>query len=178
MRRVLAALLLLAWPVRGLTGDRMEGKPFATRSVVYARHGMVAAAHPLAAQIGVDVLKRGGSAVDAAIAMNAALGFLEPISCGIGGDLFALVWDAKTGRLYGLNGSGRAPRALTADKVRADPDGTIPPYTPWAWTVPGGTSFPSSRRSRPAPAPWCSSPSRLPCDSTPPERPSIPRARP
>ena len=137
MRRVLAALLLLAWPVRGLTGDRMEGKPFATRSVVYARHGMVAAAHPLAAQIGVDVLKRGGSAVDAAIAMNAALGFLEPISCGIGGDLFALVWDAKTGRLYGLNGSGRAPRALTADKVRADPDGTIPPYTPWAWTVPG-----------------------------------------
>ena len=137
MRVALAALLVLALPALGLPGDRPEGKPFATRSVVYARHGMVAAAHPLAAQIGVDVLKRGGSAVDAAIAVNAALGFLEPMSCGIGGDLFAIVWDAKTGRLYGLNGSGRAPRALTADKVKPQGDGTIPPYTPYAWTVPG-----------------------------------------
>src|SRR5213593_1513075 len=132
-----AGVSLLAVALEGGAADRPAGRAFATRSVVYARHGMVAAAHPLAAQIGVDVLKRGGSAVDAAIAVNAALGFLEPISCGIGGDLFALVWDAKTGRLYGLNGSGRAPRALTADKVRAEPDGTIPPYTPWAWTVPG-----------------------------------------
>jgi gamma-glutamyltranspeptidase / glutathione hydrolase len=137
MRRLLAALLVLALPARGLSGDRTEGKAFATRSVVYARHGMVAAAHPLAAQIGVDVLRKGGTAVDAAIAVNAALGFLEPVSCGIGGDLFALVWDAKTGRLYGLNASGRAPRALAADKVPAQEDGTIPPYTPYAWTVPG-----------------------------------------
>src|SRR6188474_2480000 len=128
VRAPLAVLLVLALPARGLTGDRVDGKAFATRSVVYARHGMVAAAHPLAAQIGVDVLKRGGSAVDAAIAVNAALGFLEPISCGIGGDLFAIVWDAKTGRLYGLNGSGRAPRALTADRVKPQEDGTIPPY--------------------------------------------------
>ena len=137
MRAPLVVFLMLAVSARGLSGDRPEGKAFATRSVVYARHGMVAAAHPLAAQIGVDILKRGGSAVDAAIAVNAALGFLEPISCGIGGDLFALVWDAKTSRLYGINGSGRAPRALTADKVKPLPDGTIPPYTPYAWTVPG-----------------------------------------
>ena len=110
------------------------GRSFATRSVVYARHGMVAAAHPLAVQIGVDVLKKGGSAVDAAIAVNAALGFLEPMSCGIGGDLFAIVWDAKTQKLYGLNASGRAPRALTADKVKPEPDGTIPSPRPYAWT--------------------------------------------
>jgi len=88
-------------------------------------------------QIGVDILKKGGTAVDAAIAVNAALGFLEPVSCGIGGDLFALVWDAKTGRLHGLNASGRAPLALTADRVPPEEDGTIPPYTPYAWTVPG-----------------------------------------
>jgi gamma-glutamyltranspeptidase/glutathione hydrolase len=98
---------------------------------------MVAAAHPLAVQIGVDVLKKGGSAVDAAIAVNAALGFLEPMSCGIGGDLYALVWDAKTRKLYGLNASGRAPKALTAEKVPAEADGTIPLYSPYAWTVPG-----------------------------------------
>ena len=126
---------LAATPAGG--GDRPEGRSFATRSVVHARHGMVAAAHPLAVGIGLDVLKKGGSAVDAAIAVNAALGFLEPVSCGIGGDLFALVWDARTQRLHGLNASGRAPLALTADKVPAQPDGTIPVYSPYAWTVPG-----------------------------------------
>jgi gamma-glutamyltranspeptidase/glutathione hydrolase len=128
-----AALL----PAVLLAADRTEGEMFATRSVVHARHGMVAAAHPLAVQIGVDILKRGGSAVDAAIATNAALGFLEPVSCGIGGDLFAIVWDAESGRLYGLNASGRAPLALTADKVPANPDGTIPLFSPYAWSVPG-----------------------------------------
>jgi len=128
--------LLLAPAVAG-GGDRTEGELFATRSVVYARHGMVAAAHPLAVRIGVEVLEDGGSAVDAAIAVNAALGFLEPVSCGIGGDLFAIVWDAQSGRLWGLNASGRAPRALTAEQVPAEPDGTIPLYSPWAWTVPG-----------------------------------------
>lgn len=126
---------VLAAPAGG--GDRPEGRSFATRSVVHARHGLVAAAHPLAVNIGLDVLKQGGSAVDAAIAVNAALGFLEPVACGIGGDLFALVWDAKTQRLYGLNASGRAPLALTADKVPPQADGTIPVYSPYAWTVPG-----------------------------------------
>jgi gamma-glutamyltranspeptidase/glutathione hydrolase len=109
----------------------------ATRSVVYARRGMVASAHPLATQAGLDALRRGGTAVDAAIAVNAALGFLEPMSCGVGGDLFAIVWDPASRRLFGLNGSGRAPGALTSDRVRPEPDGTIPLRSPFAWTVPG-----------------------------------------
>jgi gamma-glutamyltranspeptidase / glutathione hydrolase len=138
MPKLLAVLLVLPLFSPGpRAADRPEGRPFATRSVVYARHGMVAAAHPLAVEIGLDVLKRGGSAADAAIAVNAALGFLEPVSCGIGGDLFAIVWDAKTKKLYGLNASGRSPGALTADKVPPEPDGTVPLYTPYAWTVPG-----------------------------------------
>ena len=120
--------------------DRPGGRVFATRSVVYARHGMVACAHPLAAGIGIDVLKQGGTAVDAAIAVNAALGFLEPVSCGVGGDLFAIVWDAKQRRLHGLNGSGRAPAALTADKVAPQPDGTISRHSPETWTVPGAVA--------------------------------------
>jgi gamma-glutamyltranspeptidase/glutathione hydrolase len=120
-----------------LAADRTEGEMFATRSVVHANSGMVAAAHPLAVQMGLDILKSGGNAVDAAIAVNAALGFLEPVSCGIGGDLFAIVWHAESGKLYGLNGSGRAPLALTADRVKPDEDGTIPLYSPYAWSVPG-----------------------------------------
>ena len=83
------------------------------RSVVMAPHGMVATSHPLAAQVGLDVLKKGGNAVDAAIATNAAMGLMEPMSCGIGGDLYAIVWDAKTQKLYGLNASGRSPYKAT-----------------------------------------------------------------
>ena len=109
----------------------------ATRSVVWAPHGMVCAAQPLAVQAGLDMLKRGGTAVDAAIAVNACLGLMEPTANGMGGDLFALVWDPKTKKLYGLNASGRAPKALTADMVPPDSDGTIPLYSPYAWTVPG-----------------------------------------
>src|SRR5258706_12989090 len=98
---------------------------------------MVAAAHPVAVQIGVDVLKQGGSAVDAAIAVNAALGVMEPMSCGIGGDLFAIVWDAKSGKLHGLNASGRSPRAISAPKVKTDAEGNIPLSSAASWTVPG-----------------------------------------
>jgi len=137
MRRCLAVVITALMGAGSLAADRPEGRSFATRSVVFARHGMVAAAHPLAVQIGVDTLMKGGSAVDAAIAVNAALGLMEPMSCGIGGDLFAIVWDAKTARLYGLNASGRAPGALTADKVPPDADGTMPESTPYSWTVPG-----------------------------------------
>jgi gamma-glutamyltranspeptidase/glutathione hydrolase len=111
----------------------------ASRSVVYARHGMVCAAQPLAVQAGLQVLEAGGSAVDAAIAVNACLALMEPVSCGLGGDLFAIVWDPKAGRLVGLNASGRAPLALTIEKVPPDSDGTIPLYSPYAWTVPGCT---------------------------------------
>jgi gamma-glutamyltranspeptidase / glutathione hydrolase len=137
MRRRAAVAVAVLMGAGAPAADRPEGRPFATRSVVHARHGMVAAAHPLAVQIGVDVLKKGGSAADAAIAVNAALGVMEPMSCGIGGDLFAIVWDAKTSRLYGLNASGRSPAALTADKVPPDADGTIPASSPYAWSVPG-----------------------------------------
>ena len=115
----------------------MSGRGQATRSVVWAQHGMVCAAQPLAVQVGIDVLKHGGTAVDAAIAVNACLGLMEPTSNGLGGDLFALVWDPKTKKLHGLNASGRAPLALTADKVPPDSDGTVPLYTPYSWTVPG-----------------------------------------
>src|SRR5512136_852801 len=138
MRSTLSAVLAATVAVApSLAADRPEGRSFATRSVTVARHGMVAAAHPLAVQVGIEVLRRGGSAVDAAIAVNAALGLMEPTSCGLGGDLFAMVWDPVTGKLYGLNGSGRAPLALTPDQVPPLPDGTIPVYSPYAWTVPG-----------------------------------------
>ena len=135
--RALAVALAGVLVAAAWAADRPEGRGFATRSVTVARHGMVAAAHPLAVGIGVDVLKRGGSAVDAAIAVNAALALMEPVACGPGGDLFALVWDPATGGLHGLNASGRAPLALTPDKVPAQEDGTIPERSPYAWTVPG-----------------------------------------
>ena len=138
MQRLAATLVVGILTVTfGFGADRPEGRAFATRSVTVARHGMVAAAQPLAVEIGLDVLKRGGSAVDAAIAVNAALGLMEPVSSGLGGDLFAIVWDPASGKLYGLNGSGRAPLALTPDMVPPLKDGTIPPYSPFAWTVPG-----------------------------------------
>jgi len=114
-----------------------EGRMAPSRTVVYARHGMVASAHPLASQIGVDVLRKGGTAVDAAIAVNAALGFLEPVSCGVGGDLFAILWDPKSGKIHALNGSGRAPALARAEAIPAEKNGTIPLFSPYSWTVPG-----------------------------------------
>ena len=102
-----------------------------------ALHGMVATSHPLAAQIGLDVLKQGGNAVDAAIAVNAALGLVEPMMCGIGGDLFALVWDAKTQKLYGLNASGRAPYRATRAYFAEKGFHQIPETGPLSWSVPG-----------------------------------------
>lgn len=98
--------------------DRLSGRAFATRSEVIAQNGMVCTSHPLASQVGLDVLKAGGSAVDAAIAANAALSLMEPVNCGLGGDLFAIVYDAKTKKLHGLNASGRAPLALTLEQLR------------------------------------------------------------
>jgi len=109
----------------------------AGRSVTIAPHGMVCCCHPLAAQIGLEVLKNGGNAIDAAIAVNAALGLMEPMSCGIGGDLFAIVWDAKTQKLYGLNASGRSPGKATLEYFAHNHLTSIPETGPLSWTVPG-----------------------------------------
>jgi len=121
--------------------DRITGKPFATRSEVLARHGMVCTSVPAATQVGLDILKRGGSAVDAAIAANATLGLMEPVSNGIGGDLFAIVYRAKENRLYGINGSGRSPLGLSYEQMKAELDKlhrkTIPPRGMLPISVPG-----------------------------------------
>jgi gamma-glutamyltranspeptidase/glutathione hydrolase len=117
--------------------DRITGREFASRSEVIAPHAMAATSHPLATQIALDVMKDGGTAVDAAIAADAALGLMEPTGSGIGGDLFAIVWDAKTGRLHGLNASGRSPQSLTLDQLRARGLEQMPPYGPLSVTVPG-----------------------------------------
>ena len=106
-------LYLALVPGIAMAADRLTGKAFTTRSEVIAKHGMACTSHPLATQIAIDILKAGGSAVDAAIAANAALGLTEPVSNGIGGDLFAIVWDAKQQKLFGLNASGRSPKSLT-----------------------------------------------------------------
>ena len=131
------ALALVMSLVTQVPEEAEAGRGQATRSAVWAQHGMVCAAQPLAVQAGLEVLKQGGSAVDAAIAVNACLALMEPTSCGLGGDLFAIVWDPKVQKLVGLNASGRAPLALTMDKVPPEKDGTIPLYSPFAWTVPG-----------------------------------------
>src|SRR5881398_1056365 len=121
--------------------DRITGKPFATRSEVLARHGMVCTSVPAATQVGLDILKRGGNAVDAAIAANATLGLMEPVSNGIGGDLFAIVYSAKENKLYGINGSGRSPLGLSYDQMKAELTKlnreTIPPIGMLPISVPG-----------------------------------------
>src|SRR5580704_14242331 len=133
-----AGLLMTSSWLPGSAAERHARTPYRVgRSVVMAPHGMVATSHPLAAQVGLDILRQGGNAVDAAIATNAALGLMEPMSCGIGGDLFVIAWDAKTQKLYGLNASGRSPlkatRQLFADKGLTD----IPETGPLSWSVPG-----------------------------------------
>ena len=117
--------------------DRPFGSQFATRSVVMAPNGMAATSHPLATEIAVEMLKKGGSAVDAGIAANAALGLMEPTGAGIGGDLFAIVWDAASGKLHGLNASGRSPRSLTLEHLRELGLRAIPSYGPLSVSVPG-----------------------------------------
>src|SRR5207247_908508 len=121
--------------------DRITGKNFATRSEVLARHGMVCTSVPAATQVGIDILKKGGSAVDAAIAANATLGLMEPVSNGVGGDLFAIVYSAKDNKLYGINGSGRSPLGLSYERMKAELDKlnrkTIPPQGMLPISVPG-----------------------------------------
>lgn len=121
--------------------DREAGEHFATRSEVIAKRGMVATSQPLATQVGLDVLRRGGNAIDAAIAANAAMGLMEPTGNGIGGDLFALIWHEESGQIYALNASGRSPLNLSYDELMKilDEKGedSIPPYDLLSVSVPG-----------------------------------------
>lgn len=128
-------LLFIGTPVFGQF--RYSGKPHATRSEVLGQNGMVATSHPLASGLALDVLKKGGTAIDAAIAANALLGLVEPTGNGIGGDIFAIVWDAETKKLYGLNGSGRSPQALTAAYFKEKGLSKIPAYGALSVSVPG-----------------------------------------
>jgi len=136
MKNLLITVLTFLTTV-AIAQDRLTGRNFATRSEVIGQNGMVASSHPLATQIGIDILKKGGSAVDAAIAVNAALGLMEPTGSGVGGDLFAIVWDAKTKKLYGLNASGRSPKNLTLDYFKKNNLTRIPSSGPLPVSVPG-----------------------------------------
>jgi gamma-glutamyltranspeptidase/glutathione hydrolase len=134
---VATAFVLLTGINRLAAHDRPAGPVDKTRSAVLARHGMAATSQPLATAAAIRVMQEGGNAVDAAIAANAVLGVVEPMSCGIGGDLFAIVWDAKSKKLYGLNASGRAPLAATIDFYRGKGMTEIPSKGPLSWSVPG-----------------------------------------
>lgn len=136
IRLFLFTATLLVSPM-SISGDRLTGYAFTTRSEVIAPHVMAATSQPLVTQIAVDILQKGGSAVDAAIAANAALGLMEPVGSGIGGDLFAIVWDAKSKTLAGLNGSGRSPRSLTLEYFRGQGLEKIPALGPLPVSVPG-----------------------------------------
>src|SRR5216117_1567864 len=142
IRTLIFALLAVAAALPSFSQiDRVTGKNFATRSEVLATHGMVCTSVPAATQVGLDILKHGGSAVDAAIAANATLGLMEPVSNGIGGDLFAIVYNAKENKLYGINGSGRSPLGLIYDQMKAElaklHRETIPPTGMLPISVPG-----------------------------------------
>ena len=117
--------------------DRVTGHDFATRSEVITRNGMAATSQPLATQAALDILKKGGTAIDAAIAANAVLGVVEPTGSGIGGDIFAIIWSAEKGKLYGLNGSGKSPRSLKLEYFRENGYESIPSYGPLPVSVPG-----------------------------------------
>ena len=137
MIKILSLILILIMSNYGYGYDRITGEKFASRSEVIGQNGMVATSHPLATQIGLDILKQGGTAIDAAIAANIALGLMEPTGNGIGGDLFAIVWDAKTKKLHGLNASGPAPKNLSIEYFIENGLNKIPPFGPLPVTVPG-----------------------------------------
>ena len=140
-RGLLFAPLLAMTMEGGYAGPRPSGSRVPTRSEVIATQGMAATSHPLASQVAIDILKRGGTAVDAAIAANAAIGLMEPTGNGVGGDLFAIVWDAKSQKLHGLNANGRSPKSLTLAQLREELRKlgvkTIPPRGPLPVSVPG-----------------------------------------
>ena len=138
MKNFIFIILLAACQLH--SQDRITGELFATRSEVIAQNGMVASSHPLATQIGIEILKNGGNAIDAAIAVNAALGLMEPTGCGIGGDLFAIVWDPKTKKLHGLNASGPSPQSLSLDYFLDNDYEGIPFYGALPVSVPGAVA--------------------------------------
>ena len=121
-------LIILSLNVTGY--DRITGLEFASRSEVIATNGMAATSHPLATQTAISILKNGGNAIDAAIAANAVLGLVEPTGCGIGGDLFAIIWSADEKKLFGLNSSGPAPKNISINKLKQKGLEKIPPYGP------------------------------------------------
>lgn len=137
MKYFLSTLLLLSFVSITRAQDRLTGETFTTRSEVLAQNGMAATSQPLATQAALAILKEGGSAMDAAIAANAVLGLVEPASCGIGGDIFAIVWDADEQKLFGFNGSGRAPAALSIDYFMDKGMKYVPFYGPLPVSVPG-----------------------------------------
>lgn len=137
VKKIWIGILVVAAWMSAAGQDRITGRGFASRSEVIAQHGMAATSQPLATQVALDILKAGGSAVDAAIAANAVIGLMEPTGSGIGGDLFAIVWDQKSGQLYGLNASGRSPHTLTLDWFRKNNLTRIPALGPLPVSVPG-----------------------------------------
>ncbi len=137
LKTTITHLLLSLVCFASMAQDRITGKNFATRSEVIAQNGMAATSQPLATQVALDILKNGGNAIDAAIAANATLGLMEPTGCGIGGDLFAIVWDAKSQKLYGLNASGRSPKSLTLEYFKKNNYEKIPAFGPLPVSVPG-----------------------------------------
>jgi gamma-glutamyltranspeptidase/glutathione hydrolase len=137
MKKILISLGIMLLFAQAIAQDRITGWEFATRSEVIAEHGMACTSQPLATQVALDILKAGGNAIDAAIAANAVLGLVEPVSNGIGGDLFAIVWDAESKQLYGLNASGKSPQSLTIDFFRKNGYEKIPAYGPLSVSVPG-----------------------------------------
>ncbi len=157
-RPCLLASLVLAWiaiiGVDSPAADRPSGPVDKTRSSVIARHGMAATSHPLATLAAVRMMQGGGNAIDAAIAANAVLGVVEPMSCGVGGDLFAIVWDAKAKKLVGLNASGRAPSLATIESFRSRGLTEIPNFGPLSWSVPGCVDGWDQLRGRFGSKPW------------------------
>ncbi len=137
MKKHLTSLLIFLFTVSVYSQDRITGHDFATRSEVIAVNGMACTSQPLATQVALDILKKGGNAIDAAIAANAMLGLVEPTSCGIGGDLFAIIWSEQKQKLYGLNASGRSPRSLKLDYFNEHGYEYIPATGPLPVSVPG-----------------------------------------
>ncbi len=140
MKKVASPFLLLLFTISIFAQDRITGLPWATRSEVIAQNGMACTSQPLATQVALDILKQGGNAMDAAIAANACLGLMEPTGSGVGGDLFAIIWDAKTQKLYGLNSSGPSPKGLTISYFKENNIEKIPAYGPLPVSVPGAVS--------------------------------------